>query len=489
MPPTSGPAGSTTATPTTPATPTTTEGRPVESLGPVEPVDPVEAVLGPDGVVARVVRDRPREPAVPLCVSHTAHLVPGPGVVDPATGGAALGDPDRSRRAAVGEAVERLCGNAAPDHPRADEPLRSHEELTRAGRPALDPRALVLYSRGQYAARGFPFVPFERNLPVAWTTGHDLRRNTELLVPASLVWVNRPRDPSRPEPPVHHPPLAGTAADPDPDRARAAALREVLERDAVTRWWIGGAPAHRLFADAPPGDDPGAVALRLALEQAAGAGLRVGLLRVPCPVGVVVAAAFIEDPARRLVAFGSACRPTAVEAAAKAFTEAIGTHEASLELLDPDSGFHRAVRAGRVDPRPFRPHRADRRYALDFRPDLRDVNDVRLHLQLHLDPAVQDARLDRLRRPLPATAPPDGAEESVGADLPALLDLTDRHGLRVIAADLTTPRVRRHGWHVARVIVPGLVGNAPAAFPFLGFLTDPDPNPTPGGGTGAPVLH
>ncbi|MBB0232986.1 YcaO-like family protein, partial [Streptomyces calidiresistens] len=268
-----------------------------------------------------------------------------------------------------------------------------------------------------------------------------------------------------------------------PDRARAAALREVLERDAVTRWWIGGAPAHRLFDAAPPGDTPEAVALRLALAQAADAGLRVGLLRVPCPVGVVVAAAFIEDPARRLVAFGSACRPTAVEAAAKAFTEAIGTHEASLELLDPDSGFHRAVRAGRVDPRPFRPHRADRRYALDFRPDLRDVNDVRLHLQLHLDPAVQDGRLDRLRRPLPplpATDPRAGtAGEPVGADLPALLDLMARHDLRVIAVDLTTPRVREHGWHVARIIVPGLVGNAPAAFPFLGFPIGP----------GGPVLH
>ncbi|MCE7079893.1 YcaO-like family protein [Streptomyces sp. ST2-7A] len=386
--------------------------------------------------------------------------------------------------------MERLCGNATPDRAGtgADESLRSHDHLTRAGRPALDPADLALYAPEQYAARGFPFVPFGRDLPVAWTTGHDLSRDAELLVPASLVWVNRPRNPTRPEPPVHHPPLAGTAADPDPDRARAAALREVLERDAVTRWWIGGAPAHRLFDATPPGDDPEAVALRLALEQAADAGLRVGLLRVPCRVGVVVAAAFIEDPARRLVAFGSACRPTGVEAAAKAFTEAIGTHEASLELLEVDSGFHRAVRAGRVDPRPFRPHRADRRYALDFRPDLRDVNDVRLHLQLHLDPVVQDGRLDRLRRPLPALEPtPDAGGEPVGADLPALLDLTGRHGLRVIAADLTTPRVREHGWHVARIIVPGLVGNAPAAFPLLGFTTDP--GAVSGDAPDGPVLH
>ncbi|MFG2097502.1 YcaO-like family protein [Streptomyces sp. NPDC048612] len=414
-------------------------------------------------LIERVVLDRPRAAAVPSCVSYSARLSADsalvPAVVDTATGGAALGDHDRARRAAVGEAVERYCANLVPD----TLPVASYAELSRVGRAAVDPREFALYSPAQYARRGFPFVAMAPGLPVAWASGHDLHDGSPVLVPASLTYVNYYRGARRAEPPAHYPVLAGTAAGDTPEEAQLAALLEVLERDAVTLWWLSGAPAAALF---PGGDD----ALATALGEAASAGLRVTFLRIPSTFDITVAGAFIEDGARRLVAFGSACRPTTTAAAAKALTEAIGMHETGLELLERGSGFWTAVRAGRLGRRPYRPHRHDRAYLDDFRPDWHDVNDVRLHLQVYLDPRMQDARLDRLRAPRTGGRPtaPQHGPGPAAARLDDYVRLLAAQGLRAVTVDLTPPQVRAAGLYVARVMVPGLTGNAPAAFPFLG---------------------
>ncbi|MGW4028792.1 YcaO-like family protein [Streptomyces sp. NPDC004838] len=408
-------------------------------------------------LVERITRDRPRVVTVPSCVSYSARLSAhpdfAPWVVDTVTGGAALGDHEQARDAALGEAVERYCGNAVP----AVLPTASHRRLTRTGRPAVDPREFALYSPSQYAHRGFPFVAPTPDLEIAWVPGTDLGDGEPVLVPASLAYVNYFRGAHAGEPPLNYPLLAGTAAGPSPGQAQRAALEEVFERDAVTLWWLSGAQATALV---PEPSGPVAVAV----GEAEAAGLRVTFLRIPSAFDVMVVGAFIEDPARQLVAFGSACRPTTDAAAAKALTEAVGTHETGLELLDHGSDFWSGVRAGRVDRRPYRPHRPDRAYRRDFRPDLRDVNDVRLHLQLHLDPGTRDVRVRRLRAPA-TTRPPAPA---AGTGLAGGLRQLAAQGLRALAVDLTTPRVRAAGMHVVRVLVPGLSCNAPAAFPFLG---------------------
>ncbi|MEU6311516.1 YcaO-like family protein [Streptomyces sp. NPDC047014] len=447
----------------------TASGDRTAPAGPAGPAAPAQPGDGPPPdagahLVRQVTLDRPRVPTVPSCVSYTARLAADPArdpaAVDTVTGGAALGhDHERARRAATGEAVERYCANLVPD----GLPIAPYGGLSGTHRDAVDPRTFALYSPGQYAQRGFPFVPMTRELPIAWTAGQDLDSGRETWVPASIAYVNYHRGARRTQPPTHYPLLAGTAAGPSPEEARLAALREVLERDAVTLWWLGGAPATAL--EPPYGDQVAA-----ALEEAAASGLRVTLLRIPSTLDVTVVGAFIEDRARRIVAFGSACRETAGAAAAKALTEAIGTHETSLELLDADSGFWRAVRQGHVDRRPYRAHRADRAYRAAFRRDWHDVNDVRLHLQAYLDPRMQDdTRLDRLRNPRP---PQDGqppcAADGPAPDLAGYVRLLAAQGLRAVAVDLAPEPVRAAGVHVARVLVPGLYCNAPAAFPFLG---------------------
>ncbi|MFJ6636540.1 YcaO-like family protein [Streptomyces sp. NPDC091376] len=444
----------------TPTGPTATDGSPAAAgHTPVRP-----RVHDGLRLVRYVVQDRPRVPVLPSCVSYSAHLSTHPEIaaaaVDTVTGGAALGDHDLARAAAVGEAVERYCGNLVPDAL----PIDTWTRLVRAGRPATDPRDFALYSPTQYAQRGFPFVAMAPDLPIAWTIGRDLASDEEVLVPASLTYVNYFRGARRAEPPTNYPILAGTAAGASRQAAQLAALREVLERDAVTLWWLSGASAAPLALDA---DDR----ITTALSEAEAGGLHVTFLRIPSTFDITVAGVFIEDPERGLVAFGSACRSTPEDSAAKALTEAVGMHETGLELLAHEGDFWTAVRSGRIGHRPYRPHRHDRAYLRDFRADWRDVNDVRLHLQVYLDPRTQGSRLDRLRAPGTArnTPPaPDGRGHREPAGMDDHLRMLADQGLRAIAVDLTPPQVRAAGFHVVRVLVPGLTCNAPAAFPFLG---------------------
>ncbi|MDF5752787.1 YcaO-like family protein [Spongiactinospora sp. TRM90649] len=395
------------------------------------------------GLIRKVRRDRPG--VISGLVSYSAHLARQPWVADPVTGGASVGGEDMARRAAIGEAAERYCANHVPKGlPRA-----AFRELAE---PAADPRDFALYSKSQYEARGFPFTPMTADLEIAWTAAEDLFGGGRVLVPASLAYVNYYRGPRAHEPPANYPVLAGTAAADTPSAARVAALREVLERDAVTLWWMSGAPASPL----PP---PPAGPLADALREAAQAGLTVSLLRVPSSFDAMVAAAFVEDRRHRVVGFGSACRATAEEAAAKAFTEAIGTYETARELLDGDGGFWRGVRAGTITRRPYLAHRPDRAYLDGLRPDWKDLNDVRVNVQVYLDERMQDAALDRLRAPSGPPLPPE-----TNGPLSSLRE----QGLRAYAVDLTTRDVRAAGLSVARVLVPGLYCNAPAAFPFLG---------------------
>ena len=103
---------------------------------------------------------------------------------DPAGAGYAFADPGAVLGAAVGEAVERYCGNLVPP----GLVRGSYDELSRAGRSAVQPSALALFSPQQHAEPGFPAVPMADDLVLDWAEGADVLTGAPVLVPASLVW-------------------------------------------------------------------------------------------------------------------------------------------------------------------------------------------------------------------------------------------------------------------------------------------------------------
>ncbi|WP_235608227.1 YcaO-like family protein, partial [Frankia casuarinae] len=247
--------------------------------------------------------------------------------------------------------------------------------------------------------------------------------------------------------------------------AERFALEELFERDANTIWWASGA-AGWAVADAAELLD------RHDIAHGEGTGRTIRLFQVPSQFPVPVLAAFLEEPGRGLIAYGTACRADPREAATKALVEAFAMLELTAELADGDSAHWRAVARGEIPPHTYLPYRADRRYADDIRPDFRDLVDLPAVAQLYLDPRMQGRPLDRLRDDTRTTRladiPRADGDANGGTAHRRYLDMLATQGLSAVSVDVTTPDVRAAGLTVVRVIVPGLYGNPPAAFPFLG---------------------
>jgi ribosomal protein S12 methylthiotransferase accessory factor len=402
---------------------------------------------------------RPLAPHLPPALHFTTvELAPtdrfGSGLVGTTTAGCAWFDPAAARQAAVGEAAEWYCGSLVPDTLR----YASYDELDGA---AVDPATLTLYRADQYAARGFPFVPFTHDLPVGWRRGTDLDSGAAVWVPASLVHLGYGAGPSSGTPLTNLPVNAGIAAGVDVNAARRAALREVIERDALATAWHTGAALPQIELPAR---------WRGLLEGPQRA-LRARLHRVPDRFGAVVLLAVLDDQHTGVLGVGAAMRPDPVEAALKALAEAAMSVAVAADLAAEDSTILPRLQAPRGLLRPWRP---DRGYRDAYRPDLRDVTDIACHVQWYLDPRSQRALHDRL----------DAAGTGAALDaLPATADADELRraaGMPGIAVDLTTADVAATGLRVVRVVVPGTRSTAPAALPFLGGLADPvltDPVP------------
>ncbi|WP_265521199.1 YcaO-like family protein [Oerskovia flava] len=370
--------------------------------------------------------------------------------------GSAFDDPAQARAAALGEAVERYCGNMLDTLPVEH---ASYTALRRrpVGR-VLDPADLVLYSDAQHAAPGFPFERLTPDLPVHWVPGRSLTHDEPVWVPASLVYVNWFTAGYSAAPVTNFCPFAGIAAGPTLEYAVMSALEEVIERHATMVWWLNGHPLDAV----DPGPELDAVWSDVRRTHAQ----RPGLIALDNEFGVPVAAGVLWNDDDHLLNIGFSARADLRSAAFKSWTEALTLQEGSRDLLAQDGRHWGAMHRGALNGRSFKPWRADRRYLDDFRPDMHDCDDLMVQQQVHLDPRA----LDRVR-PLV-----DTPVRRTLADVPALparslehyLAATHALGLEVVVVDITSADVAATGLRVVRVIVPGTVGNAPAAFPFLG---------------------
>lgn len=130
----------------------------------------------------------------------------------------------------------------------------------------------------------------------------DLSDRSEHKVEAPLVLRHRdaPRATSS----------TGTGAGASLEAAQLSALSEVVERDAVARWWRGGAVGRQM-----PMDDAFLSVTRAGFDR------RTWLLDLTPPHGIPVVGAFSAEPDGRAVISGYASRATVEEAAQTALLE------------------------------------------------------------------------------------------------------------------------------------------------------------------------
>lgn len=384
-------------------------------------------------------------------VAQTNRILPWPNNVT--CQGSAFDDIDSARKAAIGESVERYCGNILTTLPTV---TASYESLSASGLTALDPHQIVLHSAEQYTTPGFPLVPFTHELVTSWVPGVEYGKAGTIWLPKSMVFVNYHSDHENP-PLTNVPSYPGISGGTSIQMAVANGVEEIIERHSTMVWWYNALKLPRLTF---PED------FRKVWEDGMGEDQLVSGIALPNKFGLPVMAAVVEDSTTGILTIGFGARPDPREAFLKALTEAFTLQEGSRDMLQEDSNVASAIERNEISATLLKGWRSDRRYAQSYRPDYRDIPDLMAQQQLYLDPAAVEQI-----KPIvsgPETVPIDSITPFTERSVDAYQRALDAHGYRVLVSDITSHDVRAAGLTVTRTIVPGLIPNFPAAFPHLG---------------------
>jgi ribosomal protein S12 methylthiotransferase accessory factor len=197
--------------------------------------DVVDSLVDARVGVVRWVEEIPREPGCPdffHIYARASDTLPLSGKRNFSAAGGAATDRDRATAKAIGEAVERYCAALFDEQ---GLPLSSFEE---ASFPCTRPGEFALYAPEQYAAPGFPYVPFDEATPIRWTQAFDPLTGADCFVPAAMVFVPYTFRRGSGESPICQPISTGLACHCSPAEAAIAGICEVIERDAVMITWL-----------------------------------------------------------------------------------------------------------------------------------------------------------------------------------------------------------------------------------------------------------
>ncbi|MDF2991350.1 MAG: hypothetical protein K0S37_1864 [Microbacterium sp.] len=427
----------------------------ISSLAPL----PVESLVDAEAGIIRSIRAVPHPVGAPhryraLTASVSDARALGEWPADRVSLGTSFGDPAQARIAAIGEGVERYCGNWLPETLPHDElRVATADELRADGQPVIELDDLPRFADWQLARKGFAYREVDAATPALWARCQDAA-GRPVWVPDALVHLNWRQSRFRHLPRTHHLNYAGIATGTSVDDARDRGVLEVVERDALEVWWHLDGPTFGI----DPASVPGLV------DDLRGSSLTVWLVAMPSEFAPAIAA-LVYDADRGLYAAGFSVALDPAKAARKAVLEAVHTWIYTQGCTDADGWVFRAVQAGVMAKGLMLDFRPNADYLTAAGPQFERVIDLGAHVQVWLDPAVHG----EARR---FTAPAFGVRPLSAVPAVTMAEVHDRlrrRGHRVLTRDLTTADVRRTPLRVVRTLVTGLVPNAPAAFSYLGM--------------------
>ena len=433
---------------------------------PLSPTASVEDLIDPvTGIIRRVREVLPHPRAPRSYVSLTAEVSDarrlGEWPADRVSLGTTFDDPAGARMAAIGEAIERYCGNFIPRQPHPDFREGTRAQLVRDGLDVIAVEDLPQYADWQLAAPEFPYRRLEEDTPTLWTRCDD-----GTWMPSSLIHLNWRQSGFRHLPRTHHLNYDGIATGQDHDDARCRGVLEILERHALETWWHLDVPTAGITLSSVPG----------LLSQLAGSDLECSLVAMPNDFAPAMAA-LVWDPVTGIHAAGFSAKLDPAEAARKAVLEAVHTWIYSQGCVDAEGWVFQAVEAGLMAEGLYLKHREDRRYLDDVGPHFSRVRDLGAHVQVWLDPRVHHLatrftapahcthRVEELFTP--AWVPVLG-QSAQGGEMADVERRLDERGHRLLTKDLTTSDIAETPLRVVRSFLTGMVPNAPAAFGYFG---------------------
>lgn len=375
------------------------------------------------GIITRIefYKPRPNDPQLVHChanITDTQCLTGGLKI--PGTGGTALTE-DVALAKAIGESIERYCGEFYDPESIAVAPVRKMKKT------CIHPARFILFDRSQYGP-AFPFSPVSDDDLLGWVQGWSLTREQHVWVPAALVHVSY--HPGHAEPLFEMAPVSGYACGPTFEEAALSAICEVVERDAFMVFWYNwlAVPSFDLHAAQ-------SAVMRSALQRYHAAPVRVFCADITTDTAIPTIAAVMvsNEPGWPAAIVASAAHLDTEQAITKALFELAANH-LYIRSYYEQPAYHRLPRSPA------------------------EVTEMQDHGLFYCSPE-RLPNLDVLTKPwrviLPACRPSLGSGDAKRDVETCIRQLAALH-LEVIVVDLTTPDVDGLGFKVVKVLIPGM---------------------------------
>lgn len=218
----------------------------------------------------------------------------------------------------LGEACERYV---ATYHFDSDSFVATEQSLAEQPVRLTD---YIGFSEAQYNRDNFPFAPVDSHTELRWAAGVCLPEHQQVFIPAQLVWLNQPFSARQQR---FFPQIStGLAAGESLAHAAVTGLREAIERDAFTSYWLLKKSPRRIQPELlVPADSP----LATLIERS---GLKLDLLWLDTDIRVPSILCLLQLPQCQGLAIGMSTHLNAAVAAEKAIVEAFHTYNWILEM-------------------------------------------------------------------------------------------------------------------------------------------------------------
>lgn len=353
-------------------------------------------------------------------------------------------DKQSAKEMAIGEAIERYCGNFIPDNLH----FSSEEDLKAQNLSFISHNELFPFSSTQENINKY-FKKIKSDEKSYWIQGKNLKNNNQILIPAPYVYLNFNKYfPESYSQPVL---LSGIAAEKTLDNAIQNSLLEIIERDTTMLWWLANEDTYEIILDKHLEKEIGQYPEYIHLE----------FFLIHNDFSVYVVGCKLVDTKNKFICIGFSSKLSLKRAIKKAAAEAFQLRKFSLDLIDQNSFIWKENMYDKI--LGLKKFRENRNYLDSFNKNFEDFTSLMHNVQYYLDTRTWKAIEHKFnhKKKLKYTKLINNLKKDE-----IINNILNSENFFYV--DLTTEDVERLGYKVVRVISPNMCPNLPNAFPPLG---------------------
>lgn len=327
--------------------------------------------------------------------------------------------------AAAGECLERYCLGSGGENKNFI--FSSYKNLQKKRYDAIEPEKFALFSKKQYSQKNFKIKKFTKDSQVDWVWGYSMTQKKPILVPAALVYIPYRNPKSEPLCDVIS---TGAACASSMEEAILRGIYEVVERDALMIMWFNKISCPLIQMDS--NDEINQIFKTRFCRGNLKYYVVNMTLDIPIPAIFVL---IVDKNDGTAVSCGAASNLNIEKAILKALIESVQT---------------------RLWLKALHSNKPPRKYNDDFS----DINSFKDHVLLYgrLDSIINvDFIINNKKYQKIISSDDNKINSGISTDLDKCIQMLKSKNLDVIYVDVTTDDVRKLGFHVVKVLIPGMI--------------------------------